>query len=249
MRARRDTAGQARCRTGGELDRAAEAIGPGVAEAVDRAEDTVGLTSDVFHDVDLAASGPRDGVDVRTERPDRRPQPGTGRHAQAGLDPTVSNFDFALGDDACRRVATLGRACRDREVAVTVVCSVRGIVRVPLLFAIPPPGDPLGSPVTELERPGAGIWQRSGRSIKLVTPDKVAAHDSLLRHPEHHRRAQQPLRERRAPAVSGEATHARKQHHFVYTLLPSRPTFAADTSEAETGSWTSTSAPDRACRI
>jgi hypothetical protein len=92
----------------------------------------------------------------------------------------------------------------------------------------------LGSPVTELERPGAGVWQRSGRSIELITPDKVAAHDSLLRHPEHHRRAPIAAPRTAPAAVSGEATHARERHHFVYKLLPLRPTFAADKSEAET---------------
>jgi hypothetical protein len=75
--------------------------------------------------------------------------------------------------------------------------------------------------------------QRSGRSIELVTPDKVAAHDCLLtsRTPpaRPHSRS-----ESGAAAVSGEATHTRERHHFVYKLLPSRPTFPADKSEAET---------------
>ena len=61
-----------------------------------------GGLADVFHDVDLAAAGPRRGTGAH--HPECGPGALTGRQPDAGLDVAVFDLHLALGVDARRGV-------------------------------------------------------------------------------------------------------------------------------------------------
>src|ERR1051326_8178552 len=62
------------------------------------------LFADVFHDVDLAAVGPADLVDVFAEHPERRPDSLPARNLDAGFETSIGLSEFALRFEAGRGV-------------------------------------------------------------------------------------------------------------------------------------------------
>ena len=75
----------------GKFGGSGEVGGGSVGErAVDGAVNDVGLFADIFHDVDLAALRPADGVDVVAEHPERRPDALALRDFDAGFEAAES---------------------------------------------------------------------------------------------------------------------------------------------------------------
>ena len=77
-----------------------------VPEPVYGREDLARFVPHGFHDVDLAALGPADRVDVRAQHPDRRPLAPPARQLGPHLDAPVGRLKQPLGREARRRVVT-----------------------------------------------------------------------------------------------------------------------------------------------
>src|SRR4029077_15995869 len=93
-------------RTRGEIVRSADAARARIAGPVHRPVHDARLLADVFHDIDLAALRPTDGVDVVSKHPERGPKSLPARNANARLEATVRLREETRRLDARRRVAT-----------------------------------------------------------------------------------------------------------------------------------------------
>src|SRR5262249_49319231 len=79
--------------------RTARIAGPVQAAVNDRR-----FAANVFHDVDLSASGPTHLPDIRSEHPECRPDALSERHFYAGLDSAVTLAEFVFGKQSCRSI-------------------------------------------------------------------------------------------------------------------------------------------------
>src|SRR5215472_10008492 len=144
-----------------------------VAGPVHAAMHLVGLLADVLHDVDLAAGGPADGIDVVTEHPERGPDSLPGRNLDASLEAPVGLREVGGGLQAGRGVAagdTVGAGVVllehvDDEVSI-LLNGILGACRVVLELVVSP------AIAAALERPFGRVRRGAVATGKLGAPGK-----------------------------------------------------------------------------
>jgi hypothetical protein len=160
--------------TTGEFCGRGEIGGGAVGErAVDRAVDGGGLFADVLHDVDFAALGPADRIDVVAEHPERGPDALAVRDFDAGLEAAESLRVEPLRFEASGRVFAsdvvgafvIFFACGDDEIAVFDVGVFRTIC-VGLEFVVTP------ATAAEVVSPFFRVGSGTVRAVEFVGPDQ-----------------------------------------------------------------------------
>ena len=134
----------------GEAGRSGEIGGGAVGKrAVDRAVDDVRLLADVFHDVDLAALGPADRMNVVAEHPESGPDPLPLGNFDAGFETAEG-----LGEEALRFQAR-GSVLASDVIRAFVIFFARGDDEIAVL--------------------DAGIYGAVGVGFELVVAPAIAA--------------------------------------------------------------------------
>ena len=159
---------------GGGPVRPGDAGGAGVPRSMDRAVDDGRVLAEVLHDVDLAARGPPDLVDVLAEHPEGGPHSPTPRQADPGLHQTVGEGDPVLGDQSRGGVLATAEPTlslprvrtpdHDGEVPASVERGVLGAVGVELQLLVPP------AMPADLVPPGGGVHRQTGGPVELLRP-------------------------------------------------------------------------------
>src|SRR4030095_1148252 len=135
------------------------------------AMDFARLGADVFHDVDFAACGPADYVDVVSKHPKRGPDALTLGHLEARLKPPIGLSEAGGGLNTSRCVVAAYRIGTgevlfqhgDDEISVLL----RGVLRpvgVVLTLIVAP------AIAAGFEHPLGGIQRGTVRAVELVSP-------------------------------------------------------------------------------
>src|ERR1035438_10161075 len=144
---------------------AGERVAIGIPRAVQAAVLDSWLLADVLHDVDLAAVGPTDSVDVRTHRPESRPDARPVRELDAGFDLAISGGELTFGLETARGVVTgFVFQSANHQMTLAVLMNIFERVRVRLQFVI----SPTLAVVTEIIDPFGSIRRGVGGAIEFV---------------------------------------------------------------------------------
>src|SRR6266851_7965583 len=130
--------------------------------------------ADVFHNVDLAASGPAGGTDIVAQHPKRRPDTLSIRNLEPRLKPSIGLRELIPGEQPCRSVIA-GDVIRPRErflycfdhQQATLDVRVDRAVGISLEFVVTP------AIAADIKGPLSRINRRAAGTIKLVTPHQT----------------------------------------------------------------------------
>src|SRR5712692_3654264 len=123
----------------------ANTLGAGISWPMKRAVHDRRFLANIFHDVDLAASGPADGTDVVAQHPKCRPDTLAIGDLNSRLEPSIGLAELILSEQS-RRSVVAGYAVRpgerflerfnDQQAAFKI--RVRSAIRIGLEFVVTP---------------------------------------------------------------------------------------------------------------
>src|SRR5437588_580310 len=130
--------------------------------------------TDIFHDVDLAASWPAGGTDVVTQHPESRPDTLAVRDLNSRLEPSVGLTELIPGEQSCRCVVASYTVsslegfleCLNYQES-TFLIRVGSATRISFEFVVAP------TVTANVEGPLARINRRATGAIELVAPDQT----------------------------------------------------------------------------
>ena len=146
-----------------------DALGAGIARAVDGAMDGIRLAADVLHDVDLAAGGPWLALDVGAEHPVGRPDALPVGNPDARLHAPIFEGELALRLQAGGgEFAGRGLQRPNHQMALAIQIGIAAVVGVDFQLMVAP------SVAAEIVYPLRGIGRGAWGPVEVVTPDQVA---------------------------------------------------------------------------
>src|SRR5258706_9996721 len=158
----------------GQRVRRAYAVRARVTRSMKSAVNDRRFLTDVFHDVDLAASGPSRGADVVAQHPKRRPDALAVGNLYSRLKTSVGLAELIPGQQSRRSVITSEAVGTGKSFFERLDCQhsafeirVCRAARIRLEFAVTP------AVAAKIKGPLACINRRAVRTIELVTPHQA----------------------------------------------------------------------------